>query len=209
MIANEVIRITLADDHPIVREGLAIILNNQADMTVVGECGDGEAAVELVLREKPDVAILDLQMPRMSGAAATTAILLKDPTARILLLTTYDGDEDIHRAMHAGAKGYLLKESAKAEILLAIREIAKGKRYVTPSAGASLAGGSTLQQLTKREREILKFVCMGQSNKEIGSSLNISEGTVKSHVNGIMQKMNVGSRTEAALAAEKRGMLRD
>ena len=208
-MAQDVIRITLADDHPIVREGLAIILNNQPDMQVVAECGDGEAAVAMVLRERPDVAVLDLQMPRMSGAAATVAILQRYAEARILLLTTYDGDEDIHRAMQAGAKGYLLKESAKAEILLAIREVARGKRYVTPSAGASLASGSTLQQLTKREREILRFVCLGRSNKEIGSALNISEGTVKSHVNGIMQKMNVGSRTEAALSAERRGMLRD
>ena len=209
MNSFDTIRLIVADDHPIVREGLVLILDNQDDMAVIGQCGDGRAAVELVLREKPDVAILDLQMPFMSGAAATVAILQKQPSARILLLTTYDGDEDIYRAMHAGARGYLLKESLKSEVLFAIREIAKGRRYLSPAAGASLAASSTLQHLTKREREILRFISAGMANKEIASALNISEGTVKSHVNAIMQKMNVTSRTEAALQAQRQGLLRD
>ena len=209
MVPCENLSIVIAEDHPVFREGLVIILNNQKDMQVVGECGDGITAVELVLRENPDIVILDLQMPRMSGAAATAAILRDRPLTRILLLTTFDGEEDIHRAMHAGARGYLLKDSSKSDILHAIREVARGRRYISPSVAASLVNGSLLQQLTARERQILRLVCQGASNKEIASSLIISEGTVKSHVNGIMNKMNVNNRTEAALAAERRGMLRD
>ena len=203
------IRLVLADDHAIVREGLAIILNNQPDMKVVAECGDGEEAVSMVLQHQPDVAILDLQMPRMTGAAAAVAILKQLPSARILFLTTYDGDEDIFRGMKAGARGYLLKESRKEEVLHAIREVAGGRRYLSPAAGASFANSASLPQLTRREREILIQVSAGKANKEIAADLNISEGTVKGHVNGIMQKMNVASRTEAALLAERRGLLRD
>jgi two-component system NarL family response regulator len=202
------IRIVVAEDHPMVREGLVMILNNQPDMTVIGDCGDGKEAVELVLSTTPDVAILDLQMPQMTGAAATIAILEKLPTARILLLTTYDGDEDIYRAMHAGARGYLLKDSRKIEVLHAIREVASGRHYLSLAAGASLANSSTLQRLTKREREILCCVSEGKSNRDIGALLNISEGTVKSHMNGIMQKLKVTSRTEAALLAQREGLLR-
>ena len=205
----ESLRIVIAEDHPVFREGLVIILNNQKDMQVVGECGDGMTAVELVLKENPDIVILDLQMPRMSGATATATILRDRPLARILLLTTFDGEEDIHRAMHAGARGYLLKDSSKSDILHAIREVARGRRHISPTVAASLVNGSLLQQLTRRERQILRVVCQGASNKEIAASLIISEGTVKSHVNGIMNKMNVNNRTEAALAAERRGMLRD
>jgi two-component system NarL family response regulator len=203
------IRIVVADDHAIMREGLVIILNNQPDMKVVAECGDGEEAVSLVLEHRPDVAILDLQMPKSTGVAATVAILKKVPDARILFLTTYDGDEDIFRGMKVGARGYLLKESRKDEVLHAIREVAAGRRYLSPAAGASFANSASLPQLTKREREILILVSAGKANKEIAAELNISEGTVKGHVNGIMQKMNVASRTEAALLAERRGLLRD
>jgi DNA-binding NarL/FixJ family response regulator len=209
MNGKEKHRIVLVDDHAIVREGLAIILDNQPDMTVIGECGDGEAAVELVGGLKPDLTIMDLQMPRMSGAVATIRIRERNPEARILLLTTYDGDEDIHRAMHAGARGYLLKESRKEEVLFAIREIMNGKRYLSPAVGASFAAAAFSQPLTARELEILKLVALGLANKEIATRLHISDGTVKSHINAIMQKMNVASRTEAALTAQRRGLLRE
>ena len=209
MTPPKVIRLVVADDHPIFREGLLLILNNQADMTVVGECGNGCEAVDLVLALVPDVAILDLQMPGMNGAAATGVINEKMQGAKILILTTYAGGDDIRRAMHAGARGYLLKESRKDEMLQAVREVAQGGRYLSPAAGASFAIDSMLQPLTKREGEILRLVAEGRANKDIGSALGISEGTVKSHVNGIMQKMNVGSRTEAVLAAQRRGLLRD
>lgn len=209
MTSEHQIRILVADDHPIFREGLVIILNNQTDMKVVAECGDGNDAVALALEHIPDLAILDLQMPGLTGAAATAAILEKQPAVKILLLTTFDGDEDIHRAMHAGARGYLLKGVKKEELIHAIREVHGGRRYLSPLVGASLVGPSSLQQLTKREKAILRLVAEGKPNKEIGSILNVSEGTVKSHVNAIMQKMNVSSRTEAALTAVRHGLSRD
>ncbi len=203
------VRVVVADDHPIFREGLVLILNSQPDMRVVGNCGNGREAIELVLKLTPDVVILDLQMPEFSGVAATAAILEKLPTARVLVLTTYGGDEDIRRAMQAGARGYLLKESRKDEVVQAIREIARGVRYLSPAAGASFVNASVSQHLTPREREILRLVSQGKANKEIGVTFNISEATVKSHMNGIMQKLNVSSRTEAASVAQRRGLLRE
>jgi two-component system NarL family response regulator len=203
------IRILVADDHSLFREGLVIILNNQPHMKVVAECGDGNDAVALALEHVPDLTILDLQMPGLSGAAATAAILEKLPAAKILLLTTFDGDEDIHRAMHAGARGYLLKGIKKEELIHAVWEVHDGRRYLSPVVGASFWGPSSLQRLTKREKAILRLVAEGKPNKEIGSILNVSEGTVKSHVNAIMEKMNVSSRTEAALNAVRHGLLRD
>jgi DNA-binding NarL/FixJ family response regulator len=209
MKSAKAIRLIVADDHPVFREGLVLILNNQADMTVVGDCNNGPAAVDLVLALKPDVAILDLKMPVLNGAAATSAIIEKMPGAQILLFTTFDGDEDINRAMRAGALGYLLKESNTEEVLLAIRQISSGRRYLSEAVGASLSAAPISTQLTKRELEILKLVSDGKANKEIACILFISEGTVKSHVHAVTQKLNVASRTEAALAAQRRGLLRE
>jgi two-component system NarL family response regulator len=209
MKSAEAIRLIVADDHPVFREGLVLILNNQEDMKVVGDCDNGGTAVDLVLALRPDVAVLDLKMPVLNGAAATAAILEKVPGAHILLLTTFDGDQDINRAIQAGARGYLLKESDTEEVLLAIREISKGRRYLSLAVGASLSAASISPQLTKRELEILTLVSDGKANKEIASGLNISEGTVKTHVHAITQKLNVTSRTEAALAAQRRGLLRN
>jgi two-component system, NarL family, response regulator len=202
------IRILVADDHPITREGLALILDNQTDMAVVAQANDGREALELFRQHRPDVAILDVQMPRMGGAEATDALLREFPGSRVILFTTYDGDEDIHRGMHAGARGYLLKDSPRDEVLRAIRAVHAGKRYLSPQAGALLADRMAAPHLTERELEILRLVAEGKANKEIAAVLGVTEGTVKSHVSSITAKLGVSGRTEAALEAVRRGFLR-
>ncbi len=206
--ATGVIRLLVADDHPVTREGLALILDHQPDMAVVAQAGDGEAAVAQYHAHRPDVAVLDLQMPRLTGAEATAAICAGAPGARVLLLTTYDGDEDIYRAMRAGALGYLLKDAPREEILRAVRAAHAGRRVLSPGVGAKLADRLAQPALTPREREVLALVARGKANKEIAFALGVSEGTVKSHLNAVTAKLGVSSRTEAALAAERRGLLR-
>lgn len=202
------IRVLVADDHPVTREGLALILDNQADMTVVAQARDGAEAVALYARHRPDVAVIDVQMPVMTGAAATAAIREAAPQARVLLFTTYDGDEDIFRGMQAGAKGYVLKGTPREELLRAIRAVAAGQRYVSPEMGAKLADRLASAPLTEREGDVLRLLAQGKANKEIAAALEVSEGTVKSHVNAVLSKLGVTSRTEAALAAVQRGLLR-
>ena len=202
------IRVLVADDHPVTREGLALILDNQADMTVVAQARDGAEAVALYARHRPDVAVIDVQMPVMTGAAATAAIREATPNARVLLFTTYDGDEDIFRGMQAGAKGYVLKGTPREELLRAIRAVAAGQRYVSPEMGAKLADRLASAPLTEREGDVLRLLAQGKANKEIAAALEVSEGTVKSHVNAVLSKLGVTSRTEAALAAVQRGLLR-
>jgi two-component system, NarL family, response regulator len=178
-------------------------------MTVVGQAGDGTEALELFRKCLPDVSILDLQMPVMNGAVAAERIIGEFETARILILSTYDGDEDIYRAMHAGAKGYLLKDAPREEVLRAIRDVNNGFRFVSPRVGAKLADRMIAPSLTGRELHILRLVAGGKANKEIAYELGLSEGTVKSHINAITSKLGVNSRTEAALMAYKRGLLRE
>lgn len=202
------IRILVADDHPVTREGLALILDNQADMTVVAQAANGREAIEQFARAQPDVALIDLQMPELGGVEAIEAILRATPQARLLVLTTYDGDEDIFRAMRAGAKAYLLKDSPREEILRAIRRVRSGQKFVSPEVGAKLAERLGSETLTEREVEVLALLSKGLSNKEIAATLEVTEGTIKSHVNNLMAKMNVASRTEAALVAGQRGLLR-
>ena len=202
------IRLLVADDHPLTREGLAMILDNQPDMAVVAQANNGAEAVELYRRERPDVALLDLQMPVMNGVAAIEAVVGEFRGARVVVLTTYDGDEDIYRAMHAGAKAYLLKDSPKDEVLRAIRTVHAGGRFLLAEVGARLADRLGTADLTEREREVLRLVADGRANKQIAHELGISEGTVKSHVNGVMSKLGAASRTDAALIALRRGLLR-
>ncbi len=209
MTGEKKIRVIVADDHPMFREGMVLILNDQPDITVVGEYENGRDAVRGVRDLSPDVAILDLKMPDMSGAAAASAILEERPQCGILILTTYGGGDDIQRAMRSGARGYVLKESRKPEVLHAIREVAQGRLYISGAVGISFAHVASMPALTRREREILRFVSEGKTNRDVASELGITEGTVKSHVNGILQKMNVGSRTEAAFMALKHGLLRN
>lgn len=176
---------------------------------VVAQAEDGVEAVNLYRKYLPSVLILDLQMPRLNGLGVTSELRSEFPDAKILLFTTYDGDEDIHRAMHAGARGYILKDARLPELILAIRTVASGSRYVSPPVGAKLAEAQSSPMLTERERDVLKLIAEGRANKEIGFSLGVSESTVKTHVASLIGKLGATSRTEAALLAVKRGFLRD
>lgn len=202
------IRLLIADDHPVTREGFALILGTQADMRVVAQASDGREAVDLYAAHRPDVAVLDVQMPVLGGADATEKIVSRFPEARVMLLTTYDGDEDIYRGMKAGARAYLLKETPSEEIFAAIRTVHEGRRYLSPSVGARLAERFEGDRLTDRQIDVLRLMCTGLANKQIADRLGIGEGTVKTHVNAIFEKLGVESRTEAVVVAQKRGWLR-
>ena len=203
------IRVLIADDHGVVREGLvSMIQRNKADMTVVGEASNGREAVELWKEHRPDVTLLDLRMPELDGVDAIKEIRADDEKARIIVLTTFDGDEDIYRAIQAGAKGYLLKDVPREALMDCIRRVYAGETSVPVHLVAKLADRVSGETLSKREIEVLKLMAQGKSNKEIGSALFISEGTVKSHGKAIFAKMNVVSRTEAVADATRRGLIR-
>ncbi len=206
MTVNLSLRILLADDHPVVREGLALILDNQSDMTVVGQARDGREAVELFCQLQPDVTLMDLRMPQMSGVEALIAIRSQFPATSIILLTTYDGDEDIYRGLRAGAKSYLLKDASTQEILSAIRQVSAGKNHISQVVGAKLAERAQIPELSESERQVLQRLATGRSNQEIALALSIAESTVKFHVNNILSKLGVNNRTEAAIVALKRGI---
>jgi two-component system NarL family response regulator len=202
------LRLILADDHPVLREGLSLILGTLPDMAVIAQASTGEEAFALFLKLEPDVLILDLQMPGEGGVSTVKRLLKKRPGAKILILTTYDTDEDIYRTMLAGAIGYVLKDTPSDELFVAIRTIASGQRYMSRTAGAKLAGRIGAPQITERELSVLRCVAAGQANKEIAGALGISEGTVKSHVNNIMQKLGALSRTDAAIAGLRKGLIK-
>lgn len=201
------IRIVIADDHPIVREGLGALIAHAADMAVVSEAANGEQAVQQFFQHRPDIVLMDLRMPSMSGLEAIQAIRDKVPDARILVLTTFDGDEDIYQALQKGAKGYLLKDTQRDQLIEAIRSVCGGGTWISPKAGARLAARVGEMRLTGREREVLQLLAAGSSNKEIGRHLRISEGTVKVHVTRILKKLNVTGRSEAITEALKRGLI--
>jgi two-component system NarL family response regulator len=202
------LRLILADDHPVLRDGLSLILGAVTDMAVVAQASTGEEALDLFIKHEPDVLILDLQMPGEGGVNTVKRLLKKRPGAKILILTTYETDEDIYRTMLAGAIGYVLKDTPRDELILAIRTIASGQRYMSRTAGAKLAGRIGAPQLTERELSVLRCVAAGKANKEIAATLSISEGTVKSHVNNIMQKLGALSRTDAAIAGLRKGLIK-
>src|ERR1700733_2872766 len=203
------IRVLIADDHGVVREGLASMINrNRADMTVVGEASNGREALELWKQEQPDVTLLDLRMPELDGVEVIKEIRAKDKNARIIVLTTFDGDEDIYRAIRAGAKGYLLKDITREALMDSIRRVHTGETCVPLHLIATLTDRVSGEPLSKRELEVLGLMAKGRSNKEIATALFISEGTVKSHGKSIFAKMNVTSRTEAVTKATRRGFLR-
>jgi two-component system NarL family response regulator len=203
------IRVLIADDHGVVREGLvSMIQRNKADMTVVGEASTGRETVELWKLHRPDVTLLDLRMPELDGVDAIREIRACDDKARIIVLTTFDGDEDIYRAIQAGAKGYLLKDVPREALMDSIRRVHAGQTSVPVDIVAKLAERVSGETLSKREIEVLMLMARGKSNKEIGATLFISEGTVKSHGKAIFAKMNVASRTEAVAEATRRGLLR-
>lgn len=202
------IRVLLADDHPVVREGLAALLNRRLDTTVIGEVANGQEAVDFFRRTQPDVTLMDLRMPIMGGVEAIHAIRAEFPAARIIVLTTYDGDEDIYRALQAGAQGYLLKDAPREELLAAVHAVHDGQKCIPSALAAKLAERVFSPELTAREREVLALIVAGHSNREIGAALVISEGTVKAHVNSVLGKLGVNDRTQAVTAALRRGLVR-
>ena len=207
MSAAPKIRVILADDHPVVRDGLATIVNQQTDMQVVAEAADGAEAIELYAQHHPDVMVLDLRMPRKDGVAVVEEVLASDPKARLLIMTTYDGDEDIFRSLSRGAKGYLLKDAPRQEILAAIRAVSQERPYTSSAIAAKAIDRMNRPTLTPRELDVLQQLAAGRSNKDIARRLSISEGTAKGHVKSILTKLDAMSRTEAVAVAHKRGLV--
>ena len=206
--ARPAIRVLIAEDHTVVRDGLVAIINQERDLQIVADTGDGRQAVELWRKHRPDVTLMDLRMPQMEGVAAIYEIRAIDPNARIIVLTTFDGDEDIYRRMRAGAKSYLLKDVRREELFQCIREVHAGRTFVPPAIAAKLIERLPGEELTPRELEVLRLLAEGKPNKLVGAALSISEVTVKSHVQSIFKKLNVLSRTEAIAVATRKGLLR-
>jgi DNA-binding NarL/FixJ family response regulator len=204
---KEHIRILIADDHTVVREGLVSLVRRKPDMAVVAEATNGREAVDLWKEHRPDLALLDLRMPELDGIGAIKEIRQLDPEAHIIILTTFDGDEDIYRAIKAGAKGYLLKDTARDALMECIRKVHSGETCILPTLAAKLAERISGQALSAREIEVLQRMAAGKSNKEIGAELFISEETVKTHVKSIFSKLEVVSRTEAVATATRRGLI--
>jgi DNA-binding NarL/FixJ family response regulator len=201
------IRVIIVDDHPVVRFGLAAIIGLQPDMLVVGEAGTGEEACALCARQPADVVLMDLRLPGLSGLEAIRALRKTHPKLRFIVLTTYDGDEDIHRALEAGAQAYLLKAMSHTDLANAIRAVHAGMKYLPASVSKSLAERPPHSELSARELQVLELIVKGLSNREIGDALSISEATVKWHVNMILSRLNVTDRTQATVAALQRGIV--
>jgi len=197
----------IADDHHVVRQGLAALLKTIAGFQVVAEAADGKEAVDRFDEYRPDITLMDLRMPNLGGVEAVIQIRRKHPAARIIVLTTFDGDEDIYRALQAGAKSYLLKGSFGEELIDAIRAVHAGKTRIPSAIAERLADRMAGPELTSRELEVLKAIVAGRSNKEIGAELFISEATVKTHINSILGKLGVTDRTQAATTALQRGIV--
>jgi DNA-binding NarL/FixJ family response regulator len=204
---REQVRLLVADDHVLILEGLAAAIGRQKDMRVVATAKDGAEALDLWKAHRPDVALLDLRMPKVSGVGVIREIRDEDVAARVIVLTTYETDEEIYQAIRAGARGYLLKDAPLNELLDCIRKVHAGEICIPPKLAAKLAARMSGDALTSREIDVLKLLAKGRSNKEIGSDLFISESTVKSHVKSMFTKLHVRSRTEAIAAANQRGLL--
>jgi len=201
------IRILIADDHYVVRMGLVALVGTEPDLEVTGEAADGVQAVELFKKLTPDLTLMDLRMPLKDGIAATREIRDQCPEARILMLTTFDGDDDIHKALSAGANGYLLKNATRESLIPALRAVAAGQRWIPKEVVRRLASRKMFEELTPRELEVLHQLAKGMANKEIADVLNISEYTVKDHLKSILGKLRVADRTEAVTAAIQRGII--
>ena len=201
------IRILTVDDHQLLREGIAAVLEGQPDMVLVGQASNGREAIESFRQHRPDVTLMDLRMPDMSGIEAITAIRAEFPNARIIVLTTYAGDVQAAGALKAGASGYLLKNLVRKELLETIRAVHAGKRRVPPEIATEIAEHIADDALTEREIDVLRRVAAGKSNKVIAAELDISEGTVKTHMKSILPKLDASDRTHAVTIALKRGIL--
>lgn len=207
------IRVVVADDHPIVRAGIVALLQDSDDVSVVGQASDGETAVSIALAERPDVVLMDLRMPGIDGDEATARILAREPGIRVLILTTYESDDQILAAIEAGAAGYLLKAAPESEILAGLRATARGETALAPSAAAALVRRATTKApagptLSPRELEVLQLVAQGGSNPAIGRALFLSETTVKTHLGHVFEKLGVNDRTRAVTRAMELGLLR-
>ena len=203
----EVYTVLIADDHPVVREGLATMINRRSDMRVVAEAATGREAVEKFLAHSPDIALLELRLPIMDGVEVVMSICEKMPAARLVIFTTCKGEEDIYRAVKAGAFGYVLKDTPLNEVVECIRAVARGTRWIPPGVAAMLGKRVADRALTTRELEVIRALTSGKSNKEIGTLLDISEATVKVHITHILEKLKVTGRTEAINVAMRRGLV--
>ncbi|HEY9831216.1 MAG TPA: response regulator transcription factor [Stenomitos sp.] len=201
------IRVLIVDDHTLVAEGLANIINYDPEMVVAAQAADGQQAIDRYREHQPDITLMDLRMPGMGGVEAITVICAEFKSARIIVLTTYDGDEDIYRGLRAGAQGYLLKDAKPNELLNVIRIVHSGQQYVSPTVARKLVERMNNPVLSERELEVLRLMAQGLSNQDIGTALNIGESTVKSHVTRILSKLAVSDRTQAVIVAVKRGLV--
>jgi len=205
---QEKIRVLVADDHPIVRHGVIANLKPQDDMTVVAEAGDGVEALALIKEHVPDVVLLDLRMPCMDGLDVLAEVKISGVPCKVIIMTTFDSEEDVQRAIRTGARGYLLKDSTQEEILDAIRRVSLGETYLPARIVQKVAEGMRKPELSPREVEVLQWVAAGKSNKEIGAQLFIAEGTVKTHMKNVLEKLDVVGRTAAIREAVHRGLVR-
>ena len=202
------IRVLLADDHAIIRNGVALILDEQPDIEVVAQAEDGESAIVLYRQENPDVALLDLRMPKVEGTQVVERIRREFPEAVLVVLTTFDTDDDIDRALRAGAKGYLLKDVGPGDLVACVRTVHGGGTWVSPTVASKLVARMTRVQVTPQEMRVLRQVAEGKSNREIGETLFISEATVKIHLTHLFEKLGATSRTDAVAKAVERGLIR-
>lgn len=207
MSQSYLIHILIADDHLMVAQGLTALLESPPDITVVGRASNGREAIALFRQHQPDIVLMDLRMPQMGGVEATIAIRAEFNQARIIVLTTYDGDEDIYRGLRAGAKGYVLKDAGAEELLSAIRAVHAGQQYIPLAVGAKLAERMGIPELSNRELEVLNLMARGKNNQEISAQLSISESTVKFHAKNIMSKLGASDRAQAIVTALKRGVI--
>ncbi len=206
MKPSPAIRVFIVDDHPVMRIGIAAIIQTQEDLTVCGQAGSVQEAIQLFEHAAPDLVLMDLRLPDGNGVQAIKHMRQRQPTLKILVLTTYEGDEDIFQALNAGAMGYLIKGMPHDSLLDAVRKIVRGDRFLPPPVKRTLSMRSPDSELSSREREVLRLMVAGKSNREIGEELNIKEATVKSHVSVILMRLQVTDRTQAVVEALKRGL---
>jgi len=207
MLSTEKIKVLIVDDHPLMRVGIAAIIDGRPEMMTVAQAGSGEEAVTLYERYLPDITLMDLRLPKMSGVEAIRKIRRLHPEARFVILTTYEGDEDIHQALEAGAQGYIIKGMPYESLIEALQRVHAGGRFLPLPVKRALASRTPDSDLSHRERQVLKLLATGNSNKKIGELLGITEATVKSHVSTILMRLNAADRTQAVVAALQRGLV--